>query len=262
LRPALAVAWRCALLAPALAPAQPAPDPAAPATPAPVSAASAVPAASSAFSSGHPGGPLPPGWENLLVAKGKQLTHYSLVNDQGSTVVQADADSSASALLRHADVDLAQTPELSWRWKVAAPIPGADNRVGAQEDAPARLVFFFDGDKRNLSLSQRVQMHLAKGLGGMDLPYATLMYIWSETAPPGSVIANPHTSRVQMIVVSGGAAEAGHWQRLHRNVVRDYEQVFHEKPGKLMAYGLMTDTDNTGTTARAWYGDLHFLPEH
>lgn len=271
LRRLFGIAWRCALLTPALALAQPAHDatPAAPAAAAPVQPAAPastvqVPPgpAGSAFSSAHPAGPLPPGWHNLPVIKGKRLTHYTLVDDGGSTVVQADADSSASALLRHGDIDLAQTPAISWRWKVAAPITGADNHLSAQEDAPARLVFFFDGDRSKLTLGQRVQMHLAQGLAGMELPYATLMYIWSESAPPGAVITNPMTSRVQMIVVSGGSAEAGRWLQFHRDIVHDYEQVFHEKPGKLIAYGLLTDTDNTGTTARAWYGDLHFQPEH
>ncbi len=263
-------AWRCALLMPALALAQPAHDTTPAATAAasvqPAAAASAVPAprgpAGGAFSSAHPAGPLPPGWHNLPVVKGKRLTHYTLVDDGGNTVIQADADGSASALLRHGDIDLAQTPAVSWRWKVAAPITGADNHLSTQEDAPARLVFFFDGDRSKLTFGQRVQMHLAQGLAGMELPYATLMYIWSESAPPGAVIANPLTSRVQMIVVSGGSAEAGRWLQFQRDIVRDYEQVFHEKPGKLIAYGLLTDTDNTGTTARAWYGDLHFQPEH
>ncbi|MFP3740338.1 DUF3047 domain-containing protein, partial [Burkholderia sp. SIMBA_019] len=85
----------------------------------------------------------------------------------------------------------------------------------------------------------------------------TLMYIWTNSAPVGTVIANPHTNRVQMIVV-GGAADAGKWQKLRRNVSADFQKVFREKPGKLLGYGLMTDTDNTGANARAWYGDIRF----
>jgi hypothetical protein len=130
--------------------------------------------------------------------------------------------------------------------------------VGSKEDAPARLVFFFDGDKSKLSLIDRAGMNLAKHLSGQELPYATLMYIWSTTAAPGSVIANPHTGRVQMIVVSGQPGDAGKWQILRRNIVQDYEKVFHETPGQITAYGLLTDTDNTGSTTRAWYGDVQF----
>ncbi|KAF7964194.1 hypothetical protein AWV80_01865 [Cupriavidus sp. UYMU48A] len=188
------------------------------------------------------------------------MTRYTLAEDGGTTVLQADANASASALLHEGNIDLSRTPVVAWRWKAQAPIEGADNSEGAREDAPARLVFFFAGDKDKLSLGDRASIQLAKSLGGEDLPYATLMYIWSVNAAPGSVIANPHTARVQMIVVSGQPGDAGQWQTLRRNIVQDYERVFHEPPGRITGYGLLTDTDNTRATTRAWYGDMRFLP--
>ena len=197
------------------------------------------------FSTMEPAASLPVSWKNLPVAHGKSKTRYTLVKDDGTTVLQ---------------VDLPHTPVVAWRWKAEGPIQGADNSVGSKEDAPARLVFAFDGDKSKLSLFDRAKMDLAKRLSGEDLPYATLMYIWSTTAAPGSVIPNPHTGRVQMIVVSGQPGDAGQWQSLRRNIVQDYEKVFHEPPGRITGYGILTDTDTTGTTTRAWYGDIQFLP--
>lgn len=212
-----------------------------------------------AFSMIRPGASLPADWKNLPVVHGKAMTHYTLVQDDGTTVLQADASNSASALMHEGNIDLARTPVVAWRWKAEGPVAGADNRVGSREDAPARLVFCFDGDMHKLSLFDRASMQLAKRLGGQDLPYATLMYVWSNTAAPGTVIANPHTDRVQMIVVSGQPGDAGHWQSLRRDLVHDYEKAFHEPPGRITGYGLLTDTDNTGTTARAWYGDIRFV---
>ncbi|WP_426990927.1 DUF3047 domain-containing protein [Cupriavidus sp. 30B13] len=211
-----------------------------------------------AFSTDTPGGALPAGWKNLPVAHGKMSTRYSLVADGSTTVLEADADASASALMHDGDIDLAATPQASWRWKIEQPIENADNRVAAQEDAPARLVFLFDGDKEKLSLGERAAMQLAHTLAGEDLPYATLMYIWSDSAPVGTIIDNPHTSRVKMIVASGGPGDVGKWLSLSRNVAQDYERAFKEAPGRLTAYGLLTDTDNTGAVARAWYGDIRF----
>ncbi|GAB7542281.1 DUF3047 domain-containing protein [Cupriavidus sp. 8B] len=225
------------------------------------SAASAPAAAApgAAFSAGTPGGPLPAGWKNLPVAHGKTLTHYSLVMDDHATVLEADAPASASALMHKGNnLNLEATPQVSWRWKVEHPIDEADNSVAAKEDAPARLVFMFDGDTDKLSLGERTAIKLAKALAGEELPYATLMYIWSNTAPVGTVIDNPHTSRVKMIVVSGGPDATGKWLTLSRNVEQDFEHAFKEKPGKLTAYGLLTDTDNTRGNARAWYGDIRF----
>jgi hypothetical protein len=213
-----------------------------------------------AFSAMQPSGSLPATWKNLPVVRGKPITQYTLVQDGGTTVLQADANRSASALMHEGNIDLSQTPVVAWRWKAEKPIEGADNREGSKEDAPLRLVFAFDGDKNKLSLFDRASMGVAKRLGGQDLPYATLMYIWSNTAAPGTVIANPHTGRVQMIVVGGKPGDAGQWQSLHRNIVQDYEKVFHEPPGRITGYGLLTDTDNTGATTRAWYGDIQFQP--
>ncbi|RZT31922.1 DUF3047 domain-containing protein [Cupriavidus agavae] len=207
-----------------------------------------------AFSAAAPGAALPDGWQNKPVVSGKKLTRYALVAEQGTTVLQADASGSASGLVHEGDVDLGKTPVVRWRWKVAAPIPEADNSQSDREDAPARLVFFFDGKGNNLSIGDRAEM-LAASAAGEKLPYATLMYIWTNSAPVGTVIPNPHTKRVQMIVVGG---EAGKWQTLRRNVASDYQKVFKEAPGKLTGYGIMTDTDNTGGNARAWYGDIRF----
>jgi hypothetical protein len=210
------------------------------------------------FSTAAPGGGLPNGWVNRPVVHGKRMTSYVLMADQGTTVLEADASGSASGLVHEGDFDLDKTPVVTWRWKVAAPIPNADNHVADREDSPARLVFFFDGQAENLSIGDRAEM-LAAGAVGERLPYATLMYIWANGAAPGTVIENPHTSRVQMIVVGN---EVGKWQDLRRNVVADFEKVFHEKPGKLTGYGILTDTDNTGGVARAWYGDIRFVPRN
>ncbi|WP_367841047.1 DUF3047 domain-containing protein [Paraburkholderia sp. DGU8] len=215
-----------------------------------------------AISTFEPGAQLPAGWKNLPVVRGKLMTQYTLVQDDHTTVLQADANRSASALMHEGNIDLVRTPVVAWRWKVERPIDGADNRIASKEDAPARLVFLFDGDTSKLSFFDRAKMDLAKRLGGEDLPYATLMYIWSTSAAPGTVIANPHTDRVQMIVVSGLSADAGQWQSLRRNIVQDYERVFQEPPGRISGYGLLTDTDNTGASTRAWYGDVKFLRGH
>lgn len=210
------------------------------------------------FSQAAVGAALPSGWQNLPVVKGKKITKYTVVADGGRNVVEANSVDSASALMNKGNgIDLSATPTVSWRWKVAEAIPGADNRNADKEDSPARIVFFFDGDKSSLPFGDRAAMSLAKA-GGEDLPYATLMYIWSNDAEPGGVIQNPHTDRVQMLVVAGGDASVGKWQSFSRNLAADYERVYHEKPGKLLGYGVFTDSDNTHASAHAWYGDIRF----
>ena len=63
---------------------------------------------------------------------------------------------------------------------------------------------------------------------------------------------------MQTVVVSAGAGGVGQLLKLQRDVVADYRSVFKEDPGKLVAYGIMTDTDNTGEYTEAWYADIEF----
>jgi hypothetical protein len=206
------------------------------------------------------GGALAP-WTPVSIVIGKRPTHYDLVDDAGTTVLHAVADNAASGLALPLHFDLNDAPTVSWRWKIAGLIPDADNTVASREDAPARLVFEFDGDKRKLTFVERTIYGISAHVAGKELPYATLMYIWSNRAPVGTVIANPRTRRVQMIVASTGTAGVGAWQSLTRDVRADFRRAFGEAPGALLAVGVLTDTDNTDGHAEAWYGDIRFTPE-
>ena len=203
--------------------------------------------------------PTPEGWEAFKISDRKKPTHYRLVQDGGRPVLHAMAAGSASGLTRQAGFSLAERPIAAWSWKVSRLVAGADNSKARSEDAPARLIFAFDGDKSKLGKIDQAALYLSAKVYGREMPYATLMYIWANKAPVGAVIENPHTKRVQMVVASSGPAEVGAWQKLSRNVLDDYRRAFKEEPGKLLTYGVMSDTDNTGEFVEAWYGDIEFL---
>jgi hypothetical protein len=211
------------------------------------------------FSTRRAGAPLAP-WTPISIAFGKRHTRYDLVEDDRMTVPHAVADDSASALAYPMHVALRDAPVLAWRWKIAALIRDADSRRASREDAPARIVLEFDGDVRKLPLIDRGIYGVAKRVAGRELPYATLIYIWSNRDPVGTVIPNPHTRRIQMIVASSGDAGVGAWQALSRNVRADFLRAFGEEPGLLTAVGVMSDSDNTDSHAEAWYGDIRFEP--
>ncbi|MFN7220053.1 MAG: DUF3047 domain-containing protein, partial [Burkholderiales bacterium] len=88
-----------------------------------------------------------------------------------------------------------------------------------------------------------------------------LMYIWENKAPVDTLIESAHTSRIKMIVVESGASGNGRWIGYERNIMRDFERAFGEKPGRILSLGIMTDTDNTGGATVAYYGDIHFSPK-
>src|SRR4051812_32163136 len=212
------------------------------------------------FSSSTAGQSLPRGWEVIKINESKKPTQYRLVDDGGTVVVHAVAAASASALGQYVAVDLEKTPMVEWRWKINHLITTADMEQARTEDSPVRLVFAFDGDVKKLPLSERATASVAKSLSGKELPFATLMYVWANEAPLEKIIRNPHTGRIRMIVVSSGAGGVGKWQTITRNVREDYKRAFGEYPGKMLHYGVLSDTDNTGESIEAWYGDISFKP--
>lgn len=198
------------------------------------------------------------GWAHQPLSKLKRDTVYTVAKEGGSTSLRAVADRSASAYIAPVGGAATVPTGLSWRWRTDALVPGADNRERAREDAPLRVMLAFDGDRASLPKVEQQRFNRARKIAGRDLPYAVLMYIWSEQVPVDTVIPSTHTSQVKMLVVASGPAGLGQWQSVRRNVAADYRRAFGAEPGAVVAVGVMTDTDNTGEKAVGEYADLRF----
>jgi Protein of unknown function (DUF3047) len=190
---------------------------------------------------------------------GKTVTRYSHLSELGRPVVHAQADSSASMLRRTLKIDPASLGAVKFSWRVSELIETADLSDRHAEDSPVRLILAFDGDHDRLSLRNRMLFDLAHAVTGEALPYATLMYVWDNKAPTESVIHSGRTDRIRKIVLESGASNLGVWRHYERDVVADYRRSFGEDPGALIAVGLMTDSDNTQSRARAWYGEVRLI---
>jgi hypothetical protein len=59
-----------------------------------------------------------------------------------------------------------------------------------------------------------------------------------------------------MLAVRSGDEQAGQWLSEQRDIVADFRRLFGEDPPQAGAIAIMTDTDNTGAEATAWYGDI------
>ena len=86
-------------------------------------------------------------------------------------------------------------------------------------------------------------------------------YVWSNKQPVGTSWLNAFTGNARMIAVESGSKRIGQWISERHDVNADYRRLFGEEPGRVDAVAIMTDTDNTGTTATAWYGDIWFSTE-
>jgi len=94
-------------------------------------------------------------------------------------VLSANSKTSASGLAVKLLARPANNLWLQWEWKALSPIPEADNADRYSDDAPLRILVAFDGNKSKLSLKEKMNFEMANLISGQEMPYATLMYIWS-----------------------------------------------------------------------------------
>ncbi len=190
---------------------------------------------------------------------GKQPTQFEFERKDGRDAVAARAEASASMLRRQTRVDPKDLGRVRFSWLVPELIPEADMARRDAEDAPVRIVLAFDGDRSRLSPRDAMLSELARTLTGEEMPYATLMYVWCNHRPPGTVIQNPRTDRIRKLVVESGSDRLNQWLEYERDVRADYERAFGEQPGALIGVAIMTDADNTQSRARAWYGPVRLV---
>jgi len=191
---------------------------------------------------------------------GKASNQFAYSKLDGRTAMGVKSSASASMLRKVVSVEPDQLDAVRFSWKVPALITDADMALRDKDDSPVRLVLAFDGDRSKLSSRDRILSELAFALTGEDMPYATLMYVWCNQRAPGSVVLNPRTDRIRKLVLESGPKRLNRWLDYERDIRADYLAVFGEEPGRLIAVGIMTDTDNTKSSAQAWYGPVVLGP--
>lgn len=130
-----------------------------------------------------------------------------------------------------------------------------------EDDAVARLILSFDGDRSQAwTARDHLISELSHLVAGKSLPYASIMYVWDNRHPVGSVVPNPYTARIRHIVVASGPQWLNQWVDFDRDIEADFRLAFGEAAGPLVGLGLMTDSNNSGASVSAWYGPLRLAP--
>ncbi len=187
---------------------------------------------------------------------GKKPTMYGYTRENGQIALTAQANSSASMLRLPVRVEPADLGLLRFSWLVPQLIEQADMTTRDADDAPVRVVLAFEGDRSKFSAKNAMLSDLSRAIFGEELPYATLMYVWCNKCPLASVITNSRTDRVRKLVIETGSAQLNQWLKYERDVKSDFERAFGEPAGALVGIAIMTDTDNTQSSAKALYGPL------
>lgn len=214
-----------------------------------------------AFSKGVPGDELPANWEALTFSRIERQTQYRLVQAEEGVFVEAQSRASASGLIRNLEFDVRQYPWISWRWKIEHVLEKGDLRTKAGDDYAARVYVAFEFEPQKATWWERLTHSIASQTAGRTLPGTILTYIWANKASLGTVADNPYTDQVKMVALQSGNTRAGRWVVERRNLVDDYVRAFGREPPRAMGVAIMTDSDGTGETTSALYGDISLSGE-
>jgi hypothetical protein len=185
------------------------------------------------------------------------LDHQAPVDAQGlRSALRAQANASASMLRTALNISPQDLGQVHFSWQVPALIQEADMATRQGDDSPVRLVLAFEGDRANFSAKDAALNELTRLVTGKEMPYATLMYVWCNKRPVGSIINNARTDRIRKIVIESGTLGLHQWRNYERDIRADFEAAFGEAPGALVGIGIMTDSDNTQSQTQAWYGKI------
>ena len=179
------------------------------------------------------------GWEEKVFS-GK--TRYETVRQDGRTVLRATSHGTASGLYRRLRVDLEKTPILNWTWRVDATLGDVDERTRAGDDYSARVY---------VVRSHPVFLWRTRAVN----------YVWASARAEGETWPNAYTDSARHVAVRSGDAQAGRWVGERRDVRADFRTLFGEDVRFIDAVAIMTDTDDTGAAAVAYYADITFTNE-
>ena len=179
------------------------------------------------------------GWEEKIF---EGETTYRIVSQEGKDVLVAESHAAASGLFKKITVDLNKTPYINWSWKAENILPGINEKTKEGDDYPARIYMVSSG-------------------GFFFWKTKAVNYVWSSNQASGDAWPNAYTSRAHMVVVESGNSNVATWRNYKRNVREDFKQFFGEDVSEIDVIAVMTDTDNSGLSARTYYGDIYFTSE-
>jgi hypothetical protein len=175
-------------------------------------------------------------WRRVEVRGGQ--TDYAVVELEGRQCLKAESHGQASILLSPVRFDPDTYEWLSWEWRVERLVEGEalDHKDGS--DAAARIYVYFDTP-------------------GLPWQRRNIDYVWSASLPVGTILTSAYSKNSKIIVVDSGPEHLGTWRTVTRNLEDDYERCFGDgDPPEVVAIGVMTDTDNTGAQALAYFDEL------
>lgn len=180
-------------------------------------------------------------WEEKVF---KDRVLYIVEPQQEGGRLLAKSKTACSGLIYKIRFDAQKYPMISWKWRViefpekikAKNIKDAKDGWLEQDDYAARVYIIFPS--------------------WIFTNIKCLEYVWDEKLPAGKIMTSPYFKNIKVIVAESGKENLDKWVSEERNIHEDYKRAFSRKPSYVGAIALMTDSDNTLSTAEALYTDI------
>lgn len=179
-------------------------------------------------------------WKEKIF-RGKVL--YEIKKDSGKNFLSAKSDKSSSGLFCKISFNPRNRPFISWNWKVSKfPSLAQGNNLTKKgwiecDDYAARVYIIFPS-------------FIFTGTECLE-------YVWSQDLPRGEILTSPFFKNIKLIVVESGSENLDKWVYVERNISEDYKMAFGRPLRKdVGAIALMTDSDNTQSSALGHYADI------
>jgi Protein of unknown function (DUF3047) len=159
---------------------------------------------------------------------------YSVREEDGRRFLHAASQGIGIQAGREVAWDLDAYPILAWAWRAVEFPKGSDERKSATNDSAVSVYALFPG-----------AMNTVK----------SMKYIWSRVAPVGTPLTSSG-GRTQVLVLRSGTGQAGQWLDEQANVLEDYRKRFGDKPPKPAGIAVLTDSDDTKSSAQGDYANF------
>jgi DUF3047 family protein len=198
----------------------------------------------------------PPGWEPVSFKRVERRTRYTVLREGAGHVLRAESQAAAAGLYHPLDLDPREYCLVSWRWKVDGVVERADARRKEGDDYAARVYIAFRYDPRSAGVWEKATYGALRLFYGQYPPGRAIGYVWDNRLAPGTALPSPYTERTRMLVLESGTARVGRWVEEERDLCADYRRLFTGEPPRIAGVGVMTDTDDTGGRAVAYYDSI------
>lgn len=176
------------------------------------------------------------GWEHKSFSGN---TAYSVVYDEQMQrdVIQANSHQAASGLFFEEKIDLDKTPFLNWSWRIEK-FPTVENEKTKSGDDFAARIYIVAQD------------------GWTFLSTKAISYVWSNQARTDDTWPNPFANSSAMMLAVRGRQDGDGWVTEKRNIKADLQKLFGKEIRYIKAIAIMTDTDNSNSSAISYYSDI------